>query len=399
MDKFSCFGNGITVQAIAQKFTVDIFDDHIKEPMVDRYGNHLYPSSLFDPENSAMEVTSPGIPPSHPLIQNAQHLISEYDLFADAMPYSIWISGTNGKTTTTGMITHLLAGRGALSGGNIGNPLALLDQKAPIWVLETSSFTLHYTKKAKPNLYILLPISEDHISWHGSFEAYEEAKLAPIRTLKEGEIAIVPSRYKDTQTDGFLIPYGSSDDLAEYFDIDTAQITFQEPFLTDALLALAVSKILFNEIDYALINRFFVGEHKIEEFSDSLGRIWVDDSKATNVDATIEAVKRYKNQTVHLILGGDDKGADLTPMFETLRSLDITIYAIGTNTEKLMEHAKTYRIRAEAAHTLEKAVALIDRIHDKNSIALLSPACASFDQFSSYKQRGEIFKQNVRNLS
>ena len=108
------------------------------------------------------------------------------------MPFSIWISGTNGKTTTTQMLTHLLEKRGAVSGGNIGTPLADLDTEASIWVLESSSFTLHHTHLASPDIYLLLPITPDHLDWHGTPEQYEADKLKPLLTMKEGELALVP---------------------------------------------------------------------------------------------------------------------------------------------------------------------------------------------------------------
>ena len=105
------------------------------------------------------------MPPQHPLIQRAANLTSEYDFFCEKMPYSIWITGTNGKTTTTQMTQHLLKERGSLSGGNIGVPLADLDSSASIWVLETSSFTLHYTHRATPNLYVILVITSYSIHY------------------------------------------------------------------------------------------------------------------------------------------------------------------------------------------------------------------------------------------
>ena len=131
--------------------------------------------STYDKTSNDITVVSPGIMPSNKMVKESKNIISEYDLFSDIMPFSIWISGTNGKTTTTQMCQHILKDRDSLCGGNIGTPLAKLDKDVNIWILETSSFTLHYTNKAKPNLYILLPISEDHISWHGSYEAYKEA--------------------------------------------------------------------------------------------------------------------------------------------------------------------------------------------------------------------------------
>lgn len=394
MMKLSLFGYGKTNRAIAERFApCDIYDDSFEESGVDSLGNRLLPPRLFDPESSDVEVTTPGIPPHHPLIQGARHLQSEYDFFADSIPYSIWISGTNGKTTTTEMIQHLLAPKGSECGGNIGTPLAKLNPKAPIWVLETSSFTLHYTQKAKPNLYLLLPISEDHISWHGSYEAYIKAKLKPLGALKEKEVAIIPKRFLGTPTRGTLIGYEDTAELIDYFGMEREKIGFLEPFLMDAVMALAVYKILFDEIPYERLNEFKIGAHKIEEFTDGLGRLWVDDSKATNVDAANEAVKRYEGRFVHLILGGDDKGADLTPLFELLEGRSLQIYAIGSNALKIERLAKERGIACKVCERLEKAVEAIRQNLKANEVALLSPAAASLDQFSSYKERGDSFKR------
>ena len=135
------FGYGKTTKAIAKKFkNCTIFDDSFCAPSTDRYGNILLPSSSFNPNNSKLEITSPGIPPSHPLIQKAQNLQSEYDLFKDVMPRSIWISGSNGKTTTTKMINFLLPDSQA--GGNIGLPLADMDSNKALWAVSYTHLTL-----------------------------------------------------------------------------------------------------------------------------------------------------------------------------------------------------------------------------------------------------------------
>jgi len=393
------FGYGVTNKAIAKKFgNCKIYDDSFNGVAYDKNGNEFLQADMFDPDKSSLEVTSPGIPPSNPLIKKAKNLISEYDLFAESMPYSIWISGTNGKTTTTAMIEYLLKKRGAVAGGNIGTPLALLDEKAPIWILETSSFTLHYTKKAKPNLYVLLPISDDHTSWHGSFSEYEKAKLKPLKTLQEGEIAIVPKKYVDEQSDGYLIGYESAEDLAKEFDIDITKLEFDEPFLTDALLALAVTKILYDEVDYEKINSFKVGEHRVEKVYDSKKRVWINDSKATNLDATLAALKGLKDKEIFLILGGDDKGADLELLFKELPK-SVKVFTIGANEQKLISLAKEYGVNYQACGDLVTAVESISKVYDKqNQVALLSPAAASFDQFKSYADRGNQFKEMVSKL-
>ncbi len=393
------FGYGKTTKAIVEKFgNCTVYDDKFFAVTYDKRGNEFLPPDMFDPNKSSLEVTSPGIEPTNHLIKKAKNLISEYDLFKDSMPYSIWISGTNGKTTTTNMMQHLLKDRGSVEGGNVGIPLAKLDENASIWILETSSFTLHYTTKAKPNLYVLLPISPDHISWHGSYEAYERAKLKPLDFMREGEAVILPKKYASYKTDAFKILYDDANDLAQYFDIEIEKIKFKEPFLTDALLALAVSKILFDEIDYEKINSFEIGKHRVEEFKDKKNRLWVNDSKATNADATIAALTRYKDKDINLILGGDDKGADLTPLFEILKEYKVKIFAIGSNAKKIEKLSYERRLSCTLSNTLENAVNTINKQKEKR-VSLLSPAAASLDQFPSYVKRGEDFINSVKNLS
>ncbi len=384
--KIRVLGKGVTAKAIEEAFEdVKLYDDSDFE--------------TYDKSSDELTVVSPGIAPSNYMVKNAKNIISEYDLFVDSMPFSIWISGTNGKTTTTQMCQHLLEKRGSLCGGNIGTPLAKLNKDANLWILETSSFTMHYTNKAKPNIYILLPISEDHITWHGSFEEYKKAKLKPLNLMIEGEIAIIPEEFKDYKTDALVITYKDSDCLCKEFGINKEKIKFKEPFLLDALMALASSKILFDEIDYELINTFVIDQHKVEEFHDKKNRLWIDDSKATNIDATVNALKSYKDKKINLILGGDDKGANLKPLFEELKKYDISIFAIGSNEEKILQLSKEYNIEAYGLKILKKAVEKIDQLSTKNSIGILSPAAASLDQFTSYKHRGDEFKNLVHSLS
>jgi UDP-N-acetylmuramoylalanine--D-glutamate ligase len=390
--KKSLFGYGGTIKAIAKEGGWDIYDDKFEEISFDKYGNKLIPSELFNPENSKLEITSPGINPTNPLIKKAKNLMSDYDYFYNKFPFSIWISGTNGKTTTTQMIEYLLPNSQA--GGNIGLPVANVDSNKQFWVIETSSFTLHYTKIAKPNIYILLPISPDHISWHGSFEEYEKDKLSPLNRMDERDIAIIPDKYSNYPTSAFKITYNDSNDLINYFEFK--ETDFDEPFKLDEILAKAIYKILF--FKEKSLKEFKVDAHKIEEFKDKKNRLWVDDSKATNIDATINAVKRYKNQKIHLILGGDSKGQNLLPLFEEIKNYDVTLYLIGKDALLFEEKAKKYNLNYFICETLENSVNLIDK-NFQDGVALLSPASASLDQFSSYKERGKEFKRLVMNLS
>ena len=385
-DNIRILGKGITALALKDKFpNATLYDDND----FDKY----------DLNSNELTVVSPGIPPYNNMVVKSKNIVSDYDLFESIIPFSIWISGTNGKTTTTQMTQHLLEQYNSVCGGNIGIPLSSMNEKSPIWILETSSFTLHYTNKAIPNIYILLPISEDHITWHGSFEEYRTAKLKPLLMMKESDVAIIPYEFKDIKTAAHLITYKNSDDLCEYFNIDKSQIKFKEPFLLDAIFAMCTQKIIFDEIDYDLINKFEIDKHKVEEFKDKKNRLWIDDSKATNVDATINALVSYKDNNIHIILGGDDKGANLIPLFENIKNLDIKVYAIGANTNKIMNFCKEFFVNAEECKYLNIAVEKIDKNLVQNSVAILSPAAASLDQFKSYAHRGEEFKMLVSSLS
>lgn len=390
----SFFGYGKTTRALAKKLGPSIFyDDNVNKPFTDEEGHQLRPVSEFQPKHSTCEIPSPGMAPTHTLIQQAQNLISEYDYFADTMPPSVWISGTNGKTTTTQMIQTLLGKHGSQVGGNIGTPLAELDVEAALWILESSSFTLHYTNKATPKVYVLLPITPDHLYWHGSLEEYEESKLKPLKAMHEGDCVLLPKKYENYPTNAMKITYETNEDLAEYFNIDMSKLRFKGAFLQDALLALGVSKILFDECDYELINTMALDAHRQEELHDKSGRLWVNDSKATNIDATVQAVLAYKDGPLSLILGGDDKGVDLQPLFELLKDLDVEVFAIGKNENTLLALAKSFNIKVQGCQTLKKACEVIKAQEDKNRTVLLSPAAASLDQFNSYMQRGDEFKK------
>jgi UDP-N-acetylmuramoylalanine--D-glutamate ligase len=392
-------GYGKTTKALAKLFEIDkIFDDReIEDEIAENSLN--FPEVL---EAGDILIPTPAIPPHHKIVSKfSENVMSEYDFIYEKgfFKFSIWISGTNGKTTTTEMITHLLKDRGAVSGGNIGTPLGELAKKeSDLWVLETSSFTLHYTKIAKPNLYVLLPISEDHTVWHGDFKSYEESKLKPIKSLEEGEVAIIPEKYGEIETDGYLITYRDEVDLAQKIGIDISKVDFKGGFLLDAVLALSVSKILFDQIDYAKINSFQRSPHRQERIFDKRGRLWINDSKATNPNSTLSLLSSFsKSDRVLLILGGEDKGADWREMFQRFSELNIKLFAIGKSIPKSLELAKEFGIEISTSNDIYNAVADISKEHNLNTIAVLSPASASFDQFRSYEDRGTQFKELLKN--
>ncbi len=429
--RISFFGYGLTTRAIAKRLGggCTFYDDNCTAAYSDDQGNKILPSEDFDPDNSDLEILTPSIPPHHPLLKKAKNPISEYDYFLSprsfyisltaihdphdgalanapydhqtsntSKPFTIWISGTNGKTTTTQMLTHLLAKRGAVYGGNIGVPLADLDPQAPIWVLESSSYTLHHTRHASPDIYLLLPITPDHLDWHGTPEAYEADKLRPLLSMREGELALIPKGLNLPQTDAWVVEYDSNNFLERFFTLDSSQLRYKAAFLQDALLSLSVSRTLFDEADYDLLNHFQLDHHRQEEIRDSQNRLWVNDSKATNVDATIQAINTYSDRPIHLILGGDDKGVDLNPMMDFVAEGEITLYTVGSNNDKLVQMAQERAISCHSCETLDRAVAKIDRYLGDHEVALLSPAASSLDQFPSYAKRGTLFIEMVKDL-
>lgn len=258
---------------------------------------------------------------------------------------------------------------------------------------------LHYTNVAKPDIYALLPITYDHISWHSDFESYVASKLKPLSLMSAETSAIIPKIYADSQEakafKGKLYLYDSTESLANLFGIDAKKLRFKGAFLMDSILALAISSLLTGKIDYDLINSFKIDSHKIEEFFDAKNRLFVDDSKATNISAVEEALKIYKDKFIFLILGGDNKGVSLAPLVEILRFYRLKVFAIGACENHIGDLCAECGIECEICGDLQNAVAKIkSEFNDtQNQICLLSPACASLDQFKSYAERGNLFKK------
>jgi len=230
-------------------------------------------------------------------------------------------------------------------------------------------------------------------------EAYVSDKLKPLKVMSSSDTAIIPEVFaKNLTTKAKIITYRDENDLAEQFDIDVSKVSFSGAFLLDALLAMAVDKLLFGRVEYDKMNSFVLDPHRQEELTDSQKRLWVNDTKATNLDATIAALKRYKEKHIHLILGGDDKGVDLSELFEFLQGCYVRVYSIGSNKLRLQAMAQKYSIPHTLCANLLDAITKINVNLQTDEVALLSPAAASLDEFESYAQRGNIFKEAVKKL-
>ncbi len=218
--------------------------------------------------------------------------------------------------------------------------------------------------------------------------AYIQDKLNPINRMKEGELALIPKGLNPPDSSAWIVEYDSIEFLEDFFGLNASKLRYKSAFLEDALLALAVEKTLFDRANYELLNNFQIDRHRQEEIVDRFGRVWVNDSKATNIDATLKALETYKDRKIHLILGGDDKGVDMKPLIKRVSELNIELYTIGSNSSKLYELAKEFNIKSHKFEYLSDAQDKVGKNLRVDEVALLSPSASSLDQFASYAKRG-----------
>lgn len=380
--------------------------------------------SLLDAEPSLPSgvdavITSPGVPLSHPLLARARGagvpVAAEVELAFHYLDGTVvGITGSNGKSTTTAMTGVILAGAGipAEVCGNIGKPLSAVVDGPPgrIFVVELSSFQLETTHRFRPYAAALLNISPDHLDRHGDLAGYIAAKRRIFRNQGPDDIAVlnaddpvvaatqVRSRKeffspKGIAADGFALRGDEISALAEAIPTALAPL---ENAMAAALLARAVGAPV-STIAPSL--REFRGlPHRIQRIGEIAGVAYVDDSKGTNVAATARALEGFADRTVHLILGGRNKGADFAYLDAIVAQKARRIYLIGESAAAI-ERALGGRVAAVRAETLDVAVASAASAARAGDVVLLSPACASFDQFRDYIDRGEKFASLVRAMS
>jgi UDP-N-acetylmuramoylalanine--D-glutamate ligase len=337
----------------------------------------------------------------------------------------IGITGSNGKTTTTTLVHHILktAGRKALLAGNVGTPLiSFVDSMdAKTWsVVELSSFQLELTDKFRPDIAVFLNLTPDHLDRHKTMEAYAAAKARIFAKQTELDAAVLNA--DDTQTVG-LAPkkpqvfwFSRKKDVSqgacvkgqdivvvhhgkEEFVVKVADVPLAGGHNVENVLA-AVTAARLAEVDATTIGsavKSFAGvEHRLEFVTEIRGVRYYNDSKATNVDATLKALDAFPGRIL-IILGGKDKGSDYTVLREPLRLKAKLALLIGAAAEKI-ESQISGSVAVERAETLQRATETASRAAVAGDVVLLAPACASFDQFENYEQRGRVFKDLVRKL-
>lgn len=377
-------------------------------------------------------ITSPGVPTNSEILKAARkkniRVISEVE-FASWFCKGgiISITGTNGKTTTTALMNHTLneSGIKCYSAGNIGEAFSeiVLNIKENEFVaLETSSFQLDFTDEFKPFVSLILNITPDHLDrYNNSFDEYIAAKMKVTENQNEDDFIIynaddsnIKTNLKNTKVQKLAfslkseVPAGAFCREGKMFfslsekvtEVCSASDLFikGEHNIANALAVLAVSKLL--DVPNQKIRKAFTTfkgvEHRIEFVRELGGVEYYNDSKATNVDSVIVALKSF-TKPIYLILGGKDKGNN----YDDIRNLVLEhvkkIYAIGVSAQKVFDYFHSI-VETEKKESLEAAVETGRREAVQGSVLLLSPACASFDMFDNYEHRGKVFKNAVNKL-
>ncbi len=375
-------------------------------------------------------VISPGVPSDVPQLDHARQagipVIGEIELASRYLKGRIVaITGSNGKTTTTTLAGEIIAagGKPALVGGNIGTPaISFVDSATDdTWVvLEVSSFQLETIETFHPKIAVVLNVTPDHLDRHHTFANYAAAKARISENQTADDFAVLnaddPTCVAMADKTNANVYWFSRQHMVEHGafvrdasiiwrDADRDQIIMPVSEITlkgahnleNVLAGVAVGMLA--GIDPADIRRavanFKAVEHRLEYVATIRGVDYYNDSKATNVDATIKALESF-NGGIHLVLGGKDKGSDYSVLNPLLQERVKRVYTIGAAAPKIESQIKGTQVIS--AGTLDNAVRRASESAVAGDIILLAPACASFDQFMSYEHRGRVFKDLVKQM-
>ena len=377
-------------------------------------------------------VVSPGMAVDAPQLVQARTLgepvIGEIELAARFLTGPIAaITGANGKTTTTSLAGEIVAAGNfpTLVGGNIGTPaISFVDQAGPAtWiVLEVSSFQLETIVEFRPRIAVILNITPDHLDRHKTFANYVNAKARVFENQQQDDFTVLNADDPTTaglseRTHAQVFWFSRKKEVEKGALVRGAHIYFRDGEREREIMPLAelplkgahnLENVLAGvpigmlvgcqpeQIRHAVRN-FKAVEHRLEFVAKVAGVDYYNDSKATNVDATIKALESFP-ANIHLILGGKDKGSDYTVLNDLLRQRVKCVYTIGAAAAKIESQIQG-AAEVEHAETLENAIQRASTSAVPGDVVLLAPACASFDQFQSYEHRGRMFKEIVHSLA
>lgn len=432
--------SGAGAAVLAQKEGFDVFVSDMSA-IKDRYkrllddhgieweeGHHTEEKVL----NATEIIKSPGIPVEAPMVQKAIehgiHIISEIE-FAGRYTNSkmICITGSNGKTTTTSLIYHIFheAGYDVGLAGNIGRSLALQVAEDPheYYVIELSSFQLDNMYDFRANIAILLNITPDHLDrYNNCMQNYVDAKMRIIRNQTEKDAfiywnddPIIKRELAKYDIKAVQCPFSELKERGSIGYIEEGQykIEWPTPFnmeqeslsltgkhnIYNSLAAGIASNIsgIKNEVIRKSLSDFPGVEHRLEKVTTVRGVLYVNDSKATNVDACWYALESMKTKVV-LILGGKDKGNDYNAIKDLVLKKCSALVYLGADNSKLHAFFDPLGLPVRDTHSMKKCVKACYELAEPGETVLLSPCCASFDLFKNMEDRGEQFKELVRNL-
>jgi UDP-N-acetylmuramoylalanine--D-glutamate ligase len=347
-------------------------------------------------EGADVLVKSPGVPRDNPLVRAALMPIwSEVELAARFLPNPILgVTGTNGKTTTVEWLGAMFraAGREVAVAGNVGRAIAGIDALPEAWIVcELSSFQLEDVHELRPRVAVLINLEPDHLDRHGSFEAYRDAKLRAFENQTPEDTAVVPHGFDDVPGEGRRVEFAAGDPLPAEPGLPGAHNRENAAAATAAARAVGLPD---DAIAVAL--RTFAGvAHRLELVRERHGVRFVNDSKATNTAAARRALAAY-DEPLHVILGGSRKGE---PFDELAREVHGRAYLIGETAGEIAEALERAGLPYVQCGDLAAAVAAAAEAARPGEVVLLSPACASYDQFRDFEHRGEEFRRLVQNLS
>jgi UDP-N-acetylmuramoylalanine--D-glutamate ligase len=379
-------------------------------------------------------VVSPGVPLDTPEVKQAVLLdipvIGELELAARFLKGSIVaITGSNGKTTTTSLVGKIFADAGLPTqvGGNIGLPVIdLIPESTDVTVnvLEVSSFQLETVDEFHPRIAVILNITPDHLDRHGTFENYVAAKEKIFARQTPADALVLNA---DDHTTQMCAAHALTTSKPNVYWFSATRVVRQGAFVRDGVVCwiekengaaepiLPIAEIALkgqHNVENVLaavaaarlatipaesirksVAEFHAVEHRLEFVAQIAGVDFYNDSKATNVDATMKAVASFPGG-IHLILGGKDKDSDYTLLTPLLRERVRAVYTIGSAAEKIQRELAGV-VKIEAAATLDRAVAIAATAAQPGDVVLLAPACSSFDQFDNYEHRGRVFRDLV----
>jgi UDP-N-acetylmuramoylalanine--D-glutamate ligase len=352
---------------------------------------------------AGLVVKSPGVPGDAPPVVAARAhgvpVISEIELGARLLSNPIvGITGTNGKTTTTALVGAMLdaAGRPVEVVGNIGRPLTSLVGAVAddAWIVcELSSFQLEDVETFRPRVAVLTNLEPDHLDRHGSFDAYAATKLRVFENQQADDVAAVPRGFGRVPGAGRRVEFAADDRLPAEPRIRGAHNRENAAAATAAARAIGLD----DESVARALESFPGVEHRIEEVGTRDGVLYVNDSKATNAAAALRALASFPGRRLHVILGGKGKAEPYDALAAAFSAGDHA-YLIGEAAGQFAAALDPAGVPYVSSGTLEQAVAAAASAASAPDVVLLSPACASFDQFESYEQRGEEFRRLVQKL-